>query len=691
MDTRVTSTVQPTTRGADERSPSELSVEPVPRTRPLGDEWLVTNGLGGYASGTISGACTRRYHGLLIAALPIPLGRVMMLNHLAVEIVLPDGRLGELDREELPEESEADEAWLGVFQLEAGLPVWQYQVGAFRLEKRIVMPHLQNTVLVSYRLLEGPEPARLCVRPAVHFRGHDDPVDAELKGPYVVSAVGSRFEVTSPSAPPLRLRFIAPDAGLLLDGGHDRHVTYRLEKARGYAYAGRLWSPGYFQTELGAGDEACLIASSEPWDAILAANPALTKAAEVERRSRLLLQALPEARSEIAAELVLAADQFIIRPSTRAADAALAQAAGDEIRSVIAGYHWFTDWGRDTMISLEGLALLTGRATEAGYILRTFARSVRDGLVPNLFPEGEREGLYHTADATLWYFHAAHRYFEVTRDEPMRQLLLPLFRGIVDHHVAGTRFGIHVDPADGLLTQGDPNLPLTWMDAKVGDWVVTPRRGKAVEINGLWYNALRILEHWCRQTGDLATADGLASRAATARRSFNARFWNERRGCLYDIVDGESGDDPALRPNQLFAISLDYPVLEDSRWAPVVNTVHQNLLTPVGLRSLSPDEPDYKSRYDGDLRSRDAAYHQGTVWPWLLGPFVDAWLRVHPDDRKTARRFLEAFKPHLHTACIGSISEVFDACAPFVPRGCIAQAWSVAEVLRAWVKTRLEP
>ena len=448
--------VQPPTA---EPSPTEVSLRPAPRPRPLGDEWLVTNGLGGYASGTISGACTRCYHGLLIAALPIPLGRTMMLNHLSVEIILPDGHVGELDREELPEESEADEAWLGDFQLEAGLPVWRYQVGAYRLEKRVLMPHLQNTVFVSYRLLEGPGKARLRLRPSLHFRGHDDSVDGEMNGPYVVSAVESRFEITSQAAPPLRLRIVAPEAGLLLDGGQIRHLTYRLEKARGYAYAGCLWSPGYFHAVLSAGEQACLIASTESWDALLSAEPGPARTAELERRSRLLIQPRPEARSGTAGDLVLAADQFIIRPSTRVADAAQAQAAGDEIRSVIAGYHWFTDWGRDTMISLEGLTLVTGRTSEAGYILRTFARAVRDGLIPNLFPEGQREGLYHTADATLWYFHAVQRYLEATGDEHTLRLLLPMFCDIVEHHVAGTRFGIHVDPADGLLTQGDPHLP----------------------------------------------------------------------------------------------------------------------------------------------------------------------------------------------------------------------------------------
>jgi predicted glycogen debranching enzyme len=656
-------------------------------SRPLDDEWLVTNGLSGYASGTISGACTRRYHGLLIAALPVPLGRLMMLNHLSVEIILPDGHVAQLDREELPDDSTTDQAWLGEFQLEAGLPVWHYRVGPYRLEKRVLMPHLQNTVFVTYRLLEGPDRVRLRLRPSIQFRGHDDAVDATLPRAYRVTAVESRFEVESDAAPPLRMRIAAPHAGFLLDGGCFRQVRYRLEKARGYASVGSLWSPGYFRASLKSGEAATLIASTEAWDAILSADPAAAQTAELERRSRLLAEARPEARQGTAAELVLAADQFLIRPSGRVADEAQAQAAGDEIRSVIAGYHWFTDWGRDTMISLEGLTLMTGRKTEAGYLLRTFARYVRDGLLPNLFPEGKREGLYHTADATLWFFHAFDRYLRASGDTHTLRALLPTFLDIVDHHVRGTRFGIHVDPADDLLSQGDPTLPLTWMDAKVGDWVVTPRRGKAVEINALWYNALCLLDNWCRESNEVDAAATLAQRAERTRKSFNDRFWFADGGYLYDIVDGERGDDTALRPNQVFAISLDHPVLDRARWEPVLNKVTEHLLTPVGLRSLSPDNPDFKAKYDGDLRARDAAYHQGTVWPWLIGPFVDAWLRVHPQDRKSARGFLAAFEPHLNGACVGSISEVFDAESPYIARGCIAQAWSVAEVLRAWVKT----
>ncbi|MBV9502017.1 MAG: hypothetical protein JO138_21815, partial [Acidobacteriaceae bacterium] len=393
-------------------------------------------------------------------------------------------------------------------------------------------------------------------------------------------------------------------------------------------------------------------------------------------------------------ELVWAANQFIFTPVGRLEDTAHARAVGDEIRSVIAGYHWFTDWGRDTMISLEGLTLVTGRQVEASYILRTFARYIRDGLIPNLFPEGKKQGLYHTADATLWFFHALSRYFQKADDRHLLNQIVPKLLDIVGHHLRGTRFNIHVDPNDGLLVQGAAGYQLTWMDAKVDDWVVTPRRGKAVEINALWYNALRLLEGWLRQTERDKEADGIAEHAAQAEQSFNKRFWYAQGGYLYDVVDGENGrNDTSCRPNQIFAISLDHPVLDRVHWKQVVSVVKDRLLTPVGLRSLAPGEPDFKARYDGDLRSRDAAYHQGTVWAWLIGPFVDAWLKVYPQDFQPARGFLEGFKAGLHSACVGQISEIFDAEPPFSPRGCCAQAWSVAEVLRSFVKTSgvLEP
>jgi predicted glycogen debranching enzyme len=339
------------------------------------------------------------------------------------------------------------------------------------------------------------------------------------------------------------------------------------------------------------------------------------------------------------------------------------------------------------MISLEGLTLTTGRHVEAGYILRTFGHYVRDGLIPNLFPEGEQEGLYHTADATLWFFHAIDRYLDHTGDRATLRLLLPTLIDIVEHHLRGTRFGIGVDPKDDLLRQGEEGYQLTWMDAKVGDWVVTPRRGKAVELNALWYNALRLMVRWVGEERGEEAARSFAEHAERTCEAFNRRFWYEQGGYLYDVIDGEQGDDPSFRPNQVFSVSLPHPVLDRSRWASVVKAVHDRLLTPVGLRSLAPGHPNYKDTYYGDLRSRDAAYHQGTVWAWLIGPFVDAWLKVHPEDRAGARRLLDGLSEHLGDACVGSISEIFDAEPPFTPRGCVAPAWSVAEVLRCWVKT----
>ena len=382
------------------------------------------------------------------------------------------------------------------------------------------------------------------------------------------------------------------------------------------------------------------------------------------------------------AELVLAADQFLIRPIGRVQDMALAKASGEEGRSVIAGYHWFTDWGRDTMISLEGLTLSTGRQVEAGFILRTFAHYVRDGLIPNMFPEGGKEGLYHTADATLWFFHALDRYLRVTNNKGTLQVLLPILTEIHRRHVEGTRFGIGVDSRDNLLRQGEEGYQLTWMDAKMGDWVVTPRRGKAVEINALWYNAVSLLASWTEEIEGSKAAAPYREQAERVRESFNRRFWNPATGYLFDVIDGENGDDPACRPNQLFSISLPNPVLERERWADILEVCRTRLLTPAGLRSLAPEEGDYKPNYHGDLRTRDAAYHQGTVWSWLIGPYIDAFVKVYPERTGEAKEALGGLINHLGEACLGTVSEVFDAEAPFTPRGCCSQAWGVAELLR---------
>jgi len=655
----------------------------------LQEEWLVTNGLGGYASGTVRGNITRRYHGLLIAALPNPLGRMMMLNGLSERMRLPDHSVVYTGAEELSAVPPKSTLAAEEFRTEGGLPVWRYEVAGFVLEKRLLLPHRQNTVHVSYSLLSGSGKLRLGLRPAIHFRGHDAPVSAQSGQKYMVTVCDDHFEITStPEMPMLRMQIHGPSAAFTFDRKESGSIPYSIERSRGYEWEGSLWSPGYFRTDLRAGEHTTLVASTESWETVLALTPESAFEAERNRRQFLVAAAVPEAQTGPGAELVLAADQFLITPMGRVEDSARAKAAGEEIRTVIAGYHWFTDWGRDTMISLEGLTLTTGRKIEAGWILHTFARYVKDGLIPNLFPEGEQEGLYHTADASLWFFHAIHRYVELTGERILQKMVLPKLVEIIDWHIGGTHFGIGMDPADALLKQGQEGYQLTWMDAKVGDWVVTPRRGKAVEINALWYNALRLLEGWVREEGDAEKADSLKGIAARARESFNRRFWFERGGYLYDVVDAEGGgDDESCRPNQVMAISLDYPVLDESRWQPVMQVVKDRLLTPVGLRSLAPGSPDYKSKYYGDLRSRDAAYHQGTVWGWLIGPYIDAYLKLFPEQREDARKLLLGFLPHFNEQCIGSISEVFDAEPPYTPRGCIAQAWSVAEVLRCWVKT----
>lgn len=652
-------------------------------------EWLVTNGLGGYASGTISGMVSRRYHGLLIAALPAPFGRVVMLNHLAEHVHLPEGGTLQIGGEEpgVTGDGHEQEHFIREFRVEGGLPVWTYEAAGYVIERRLMLVHGQNTLHATYRLISGQEVARLELRPSVNFRLHEHDVSDPLEDTYSLLIHARRYEVTSPALPhPLRFYVHDEKACFTHEGGHLREIGYEAEAARGYHSRGVLWSPGAFTVQLRPNRPVTLVVSTEDWPSIMALDPETALTADQARRERLIQAAASSVRTGPAAELVLAADQFIITPAGRVEDAARARAAGDEVRTVIAGYHWFTDWGRDTMISLEGLTLTTGRHQEAAWILRTFAHYVRDGLIPNLFPEGQREGLYHTADASLWFFHAMDRYLEVTQDRSTLLAVLPKLVEIAEHHLRGTRFGIAVDHEDALLRQGEEGYQLTWMDAKVDGWVVTPRRGKAVEINALWYNALCLLSQWLREERREKEAKPFAEQARRSRVSFNKRFWSDERGCLLDVVDGEHGDDPAVRPNQIFAISLRHPVLDEARWPAVLEKVRAELLTPVGLRSLAPGHPDFKARYFGDLRARDAAYHQGTVWGWLIGPFIDAWMKVHPADREGARSFLEGYVEHLDHACVGSISEVFDAEEPYTPRACIAQAWSVAEVLRCFAK-----
>jgi predicted glycogen debranching enzyme len=658
--------------------------------RLLSREWLVTNGLGGYAAGTLAGVITRRYHGVLIAALPSPLGRLVMVSQMGERVRLPNGQVHWISGEERQGGSLYVEGAnrLHEFRLEAGLPVWTYEIDQYLIEKRLLLPRFQNTVLITYTVVRGDGAVRLGLRPLLNARPHEAPVDHPLPETPTLLAREQQIEVRfANDVPRLRLHLSGTPGAFTVDPLTVTHIHYRLEASRGYQASGDAWSPGYFRVDLTEGQSATFVASTEPVEVINALPPDEARTGELERRRRLMMTADPVLAEPATAELVLAADQFVITPAGRVEDAARARASGDEARTVIAGYHWFTDWGRDTMISLEGLTLTTGRVNEARDILRTFAFYFRDGLIPNLFPEGNKEGLYNTADATMWFFHALHRYLEVSGDWPTVHLLLPKLDASIAHHVAGTRFNIGMDPADGLLRQGAEKFALTWMDAKMGDWIVTPRRGKPVEINALWYNALRLLADWQQHAANAPRAQELRDLAARTYESFNRRFWFASGRHLYDVIDGEQGDDAACRPNQIFSFSLRYPVLEPLRWSDVLQVVEERLVTPVGLRSLDPGHPDYKSSYDGDLQTRDGAYHQGTVWAWLIGPFIDAWIQANPEKPQEARKFVEGFLPHLDQGCIGSIAEIFDAQPPYAPRGCVAQAWSVAEVLRSWVKT----
>jgi predicted glycogen debranching enzyme len=659
----------------------------------LVDEWLLTNGLGGYSSGTVCGVRTRRYHGLLIASLRAPWGRMVMLNDLIEHVTFPDG-----DSIFLSTEYKAGQplhfhgaGFTLRFTLQDGLPVWHYTKGDYVLEKRLVLPYLQNSVHIIYRLLSGPGVVHIDLRPAVNFRPHESSVDTLLQTKYAMTIMDDRYELSAaPGNPLLRFRLYGEETSFTFSSETIQDIVFWMEERRGFSAKGTLWSPGEFHLIVRQGHLASLVASTHSWETLGAVTPEESLELEMTRRSNLVKIAHPKAREGEGKDLVLAADQFLISPIGRPQDTARARAAGFEVHTVIAGYHWFTDWGRDTMISLEGLTLVTGRFIEAGSILRTFGHYIRNGLIPNLFPEGENQGLYHTTDATLWFFHAIDRYLQYTSDYQTLAYLLPRLRGIIDYHLRGTDFGIKVDPKDGLLSQGQQGYQLTWMDAKVDDWVVTPRRGKAVEVNALWYNALRLMAEWSAREEDKAGAAFYNEQADKTCESFNTKFWYAEGNYLYDVIDGEHGHDPACRPNQVFSISLPHPVLEKSQWEPVLHVVTEQLLTPMGLRSLSPSHPQYKPRYYGDLRSRDAAYHQGTVWAWLIGPYIDVWLKVYPHRRSEVKNLLAGLMGEMHRAGIGSVSEIFDAEPPFAANGCIAQAWSVAELLRAWVLSQAE-
>jgi predicted glycogen debranching enzyme len=645
-----------------------------------GREWLVTNGIGGYASGTVAGLLTRRYHGLLIAALKPPLGRTLLLARLD-ETATYDGRSYPLhtNRWASGAVDPAGFRHLERFHLEGTTPVWTFACADTLIEKRVWMQADVNTTYIRYDLRRGTAPLTLEIKALVNYRDHHGSTHAGDWQMRIDSVPHGLRVAAFDGATPFYLLSDQAEA----TPHHDWYRDFFLsaEDYRGLDAREDHLHAGTFRTTLKPGESLTLVASTET-------SPNLDGTSAYAGRQAyeqaLIQQSGHQEAPAWLQHLVLAADQFIVRrPLPDEPHPSTGLRTGG--RTVIAGYPWFGDWGRDTMISLPGLTLTTGRPDVTRRILRTFARFVDQGMLPNRFPEVGTTPEYNTADATLWYFKAIRACHEATQDDPLLRELFPVLQEIIDWHQRGTRYNIHVAPEDGLIYAGEAGVQLTWMDAKVGDWVVTPRIGKPVEINALWYNSLRIMADFARRLGKPAGAyDAAADRA----KAGFARFWNEAAGYCYDVLDGPAGHDASLRPNQLLAVSLPHSPLDERQQRAVVDVCARRLLTSHGLRSLAQEEPAYVGDYGGDQYQRDGAYHQGTVWGWLIGPFVSAHLRVYRDP-ELARSFLMPLIRHLAAHGVGSISEIFDGDPPFTPRGCIAQAWSVAEVLRASVLARM--
>jgi predicted glycogen debranching enzyme len=630
-------------------------------------EWLVTNGLGGYASSSISGANTRRYHGLLVASLNPPSARTVMLSKIDEEVQV-GGFTYRLGTNEYESGTIHPDGYLYLerVELDGMTPTFCYQAANFSLTKTVWMEHGQNTTYIRYALDAASQPIQLTLLPLCTYRDFHAEVRGSLDWHFGIQAREGETEITAfPNAAPYRLLMLPAANFVPLDLWYWR-FRHRVEQERGLDSVEDLYLPGLLRVSLHPGESITLIATTEHADVV---ERDVEAAFQRERARQSALAA--HARDDFEKQLFVAADQFIVQR----------QAEDRYLHTVIAGYHWFGDWGRDTMIALEGLTLLTGRCAEARDILLTFARYVDQGMLPNRFPDAGIDTApveYNTVDATLWYFHAIDRYLAVTHDDALLRELFPILESIVAWHVRGTLYNIRVDPTDGLLSAGAPGVQLTWMDAKAGDWVVTPRLGKPVEINALWYRVLRQMEQWARQVGQPST---LYTELATQVRAAFERFWFAEGGYLYDVLDGPNGNDASFRPNQLFALSLADDLVVPARAKWILEVVTRDLLTPFGLRSLSPRHPNYRALYHGDQRERDAAYHQGIVWTWLIGAYVDAYLKVYGDCAQ-ARVVLDAFRAHLAEAGIGTLSEIFESEPPFRPVGCIAQAWSVSEVLR---------
>jgi predicted glycogen debranching enzyme len=630
-------------------------------------EWLETNGLGGYACGTVSGAHSRRYHGLLVAATNPPVGRVNLLSKLDETIIYEKARF-ELGANQYPGAVHPQGyKFLKNFKREL-FPEFYFEAGGIELKKTIAAIREENTTLILYEVTNAPSKFELELLPLYASRDFHSLSHANdyISKQYIFD--DGIFRTLNYHGCP-ELFIMVPQSQFIERRGWYFNFQYSQERQRGMDFEEDLYTHGSFRVELKKGDRLSIIVSTE--------NPLGRDAwqifsTETKRREQLIK---PFSYNDYLRRLSLAADQFIVSRGNH--------------KSIIAGYPWFSDWGRDTMISLPGLCLVTGRFAEAKEILQEFSEYVSEGMLPNRFPDHGEAPEYNTIDATLWFFYAIHQYYKYTGDKSFIKSLIPLLEDIIKWHYRGTRYNIKVDPEDELLNGGAEGVQLTWMDAKVGNWVVTPRSGKAVEINALWYNALSILSMLLEEVAMNQEAEKYQLKAGKVLRGFNRVFWNENKNSLYDYVDGDYKND-AIRPNQIYALSLPFRLLEREKEEKVFDTVSKHLLTAKGLRSLSPSHKDYKPTYNGDIWSRDGAYHQGSVWSFLIGPYIDALFHVkEKKGKEEAVQIIANFLDHLDEAGVGTVSEIFDAEAPYTCRGCIAQAWGVAEVLRVAMKYSL--
>jgi predicted glycogen debranching enzyme len=642
----------------------------------LPQEWLLTNTRGGYCSSTLAGCNTRSYHGLLVGALQPPICRVMALANV-LETVSYDGRSYDLSTFEFSDRfTPAGHATLRQWSRDIGVH-FEYGLGRARVTKSVYLARETDLVALLYTVDGIKKPLEITVRPFVGLRDFH-------------TLQNSRAPLASRSIDKgVLVRHNVPDSCQLVMASEQAEYedspqwwyqfVYRCERERGQGFAEDLWTPGAFKITLKKAGQFVIWAHLQGHDGSGRAECFDLNGIreELADHQREIVAAGGRGR-RVNKALCVAADQFEVHRTT----------AKGQGSTIMAGYPWFADWGRDTFVALPGLLLDTGRVEQAKQVLLTFAESADQGMIPNCFDEHDNTAHYNSIDASLWFIHAAFRYLQVSEDNRIfSRDLMPVIRWILDSYQNGTRFGIHAD-TDGLITTGPIQTPLTWMDAQCGDTTFTPRHGKAVEVNALWYNALSLVsQYYVRR--DRQSSQSYKALATQVGENFVDRFWNQTTGYLNDVIAPDGTVDSSLRPNQIFALSLPHvPPLSAEQRASILEKITQRLLTPYGLRTLDPGHPSYRGLYAGPRYERDAAYHQGTVWPYLIGPFVEAYIRANGEDRKArvqAAAFIETLLDHLTTdGCLGSLCEVFDGDEAARPKGCIAQAWSVAELIRAY-------